>query len=356
MNDPRDKIASITDADHSRQVFFKKRAQGELPPSVFDIREVPIPSLSTGSLLCRNLYVSVDPYLRLKMYERESYTPPLEIGQTIPGLSIAQVVRADADGWQGGELVVISGGWQDYVVVRAEHAQRIDTKLAEPTAWLGPLGMTGMTAYAGLKVIGQPKQGETLVVSAAAGAVGSLVGQITKTFGCRAVGIAGGQAKCDFVCDTLHFDACIDYKTDGWQKQLAKACAGGVDIYFDNVGGSVSAGVMPLLNPFARVPLCGLISQYNGQGTSGPNAMDEWMRWMLVRRLTVRGFIVYDLAGSCPEFTEVMGGWLREGAVRNHVQLHHGFENIVPAFLGMLRGENMGKTVVQIADPITTVT
>jgi hypothetical protein len=336
---------------HSRQLFFAARPEGEPTPSVFGVRELPLPEPGPGQLLCRNLCLSVDPYLRLKMHPRESYTPPLQIGEAIPGRSIAQVVASRAPGWRAGDLLMASGGWQDFVALDAGAVQRVDTTVAGIADWLGPLGMTGMTAYAGLKEIGRPQPGETLVVSAAAGAVGSLVGQIAKALGCHVVGIAGSQAKCDFVTAELGFDACVDYKAQGWQERLRAACPRGVDIYFDNVGGAVSAGVWPLLNPFARVPLCGLISQYNGQHAAPPHALDEWMRWMLVRRLTVRGFIVTDLAGTCPEFTERMAQWLQEGRVRTRTQLHHGFENTVPAFLGMLRGDNLGKTLVQIAWP-----
>ena len=333
----------------NRQVFFQQRPQGEPQPSTFGVREVPLASIADGELLCRNLVVSVDPYLRLKMVQRESYTPPLEIGEAIPGRSIAQVVGSRAPGWQPGDLVAIAGGWQEYAVVAARHAQRIDASVAPPNAWLGALGMTGMTAYAGLKEIGQPVAGETLVVSAAAGAVGSLVGQVGKVFGCRVVGIAGTQRKCDFVRDELGFDDCVDYKAAGWEERLRAAVPQGIDIHFDNVGGAVSAAAFRLLNPFGRMPVCGLISQYNGQGTSAPTALDEWMRWILVRRLTVRGFIVSDLAPRYPEFIETMAGWLREGRVRVHEQVHEGFDQIVPAFLGMLRGDNVGKTLVHIA-------
>lgn len=333
----------------NRQLFFREQPQGEPQPTTFAVRELPVPQPGEGELLCRNVYVSVDPYLRLKMHQRESYTPPLEIGQAIPGLSVAEVVTSRAEGWKAGELVSIAGGWQDYAVVPARRAQRVDATIAAPTAWLSAMGMIGMTAYAGLKEICQPVAGETLVVSAAAGAVGGLAGQIGKALGCRVVGIAGTQHKCDFVREELGFDECVDYKAADWEERLRAALPQGADMYFDNVGGTVSAAAFRLLRPFGRMAICGLISQYNGQGSSAPNALDEWMRWILVRRLTVRGFIATDLVPRYPEFAETMGGWLREGRVRVREQMHQGFDQIVPAFLGMLRGDNVGKTLVRIA-------
>lgn len=334
----------------NRQIVFTGRPDGQPTASTFSVRTVPVPQPREGDLLCRNLYLSIDPYLRLKMHDRESYTPPLKIGQTVPGRNLAEVIETTVDGWNKGDLVVISGGWQDYVCSPAKFAQRVDPTLAPETAWLGALGMTGLTAYAGLMDIGKPVAGETVVVSAAGGAVGGLVGQIAKIKGCRVVGIAGTREKCNFVTETLGFDACIDYKQAGWEAALRDACPDGCDIYFDNVGGSVSAGVRPLLNVFARVAICGLISQYSGQQASEPTALDEWMRWILVRRLTVRGFIVTDLESAYPEFTSTMAKWLHEGRIVVREFMHQDFEQIVPAFLGMLAGENIGKSIVRIAN------
>ena len=335
----------------NRQVAFAARPNGEPTAETFFIREVPVPALESGQILCRNLMVSVDPYLRLKMYDRESYTPPLEIGETIPGRSVAQVVESAAPEFKAGDLVAIQGGWQEYEIVKARHAERVDPALANPVSWLGALGMTGFTAYGGLLSVGQPKEGETVVVSAAAGAVGLLVGQVARQVGCRVVGIAGGSEKCARVVSEFGFDACVDYRAADFEQQLTQATPEGVDVYFDNVGGEIAAAVTRRLNTFARVAICGLISQYNGQSDSDPKAMEEYLRWILVRRLTIRGFIVYDLHKNHPEFTEVMSGWLREGKVREVFQRYDGFEQIVPAFLGMLSGKNFGKSIVRIAEP-----
>jgi NADPH-dependent curcumin reductase CurA len=336
----------------NRQIAFAARPEGDATDRTFFVREAELSAPPEGQILCRTLWVSVDPYLRLKMYDRESYTPPLQIGETIPGRSIAQVMESADPAFKAGDLVVIPGGWQDYATVKAKHAERIDPAIASPESWLGALGMTGFTAYAGLLSVGKPKAGETVVVSAAAGAVGSLVGQVARQIGCRVVGIAGGAEKCARVVSEFGFDACVDYRAEDFPARLAAACPQGIDVYFENVGGKVAATVTPLLNTFARVVVCGLVSQYGGQAGTDPKALEEYFRWILVRRLTVRGFIVYDLYEEHPDFTTIVGGWLREGKLRERFETHEGFEQIVPAFLGMLKGRNFGKSIVRIADPV----
>ncbi|MCC5969073.1 MAG: NADP-dependent oxidoreductase [Pararhodobacter sp.] len=342
----------MTNALKNRQYVFAARPEDQATAARFGLVETDLPEPETGQILCRNLWLSVDPYLRLKMHDRESYTPPLQIGEAIPGTSVAQVVTSTDPAFQAGDLVAIAGGWQEYAVVKASGAQRVDPALSRPESWLGALGMTGFTAYGGLISIGQPKAGETVVVSAAGGAVGSLVGQIARQMGCRVVGIAGGPEKCRRTVERFGFDACVDYRATNFPEALADACPNGIDVYFENVGGRVSAAAMPLLNMFARVPVCGLISQYDGQSGTDPNALEEFMRWVLVRRLTLRGFIVYDLYKNHPEFTQTMAGWLRDGKIREEFNLHQGFDQVVPAFLSMLKGKSFGKTLVQIAEPV----
>lgn len=336
----------------NRQYVFAARPDEQATAECFGQIETEVRAPQPGEILCRNLWLSVDPYLRLKMHDRESYTPPLQIGEAIPGSSVAQVIATADPAYQEGDLVAIQGGWQEYAIVRAKHAQRVDPALSRPESWLGALGMTGFTAYGGLLSIGQPKAGETVVVSAAAGAVGSLVGQIARQLGCRVVGIAGGPEKCARTVERFGFDACVDYRADDFPVALAAACPDGVDVYFENVGGKVSAAVTPLLNMFARIPVCGLISQYDGQSGTDPKALEEFMRWVLVRRLTLRGFIVYDLYQNHPEFTETMANWLRAGKIREEFNLHEGFDQVVPAFLGMLKGQGFGKTLVRLAEPV----
>ncbi len=332
----------------NRQIFFARRPNGDPSSDAFDSRLANIATPSQGEILCRNLVLSVDPYLRLKMHDRRSYTPPLQIGEIIPGRSVAKVIESCSDAFRPGDHVVISGGWQDYAVVAASAAKKVDLSEAPIEAWLGPLGMTGQTAYAGLLDIGKPKAGDTLVVSGAAGAVGSLVGQIGKILGCRVIGIAGSGEKCRTVVNAFGFDACVNYREADFDAQLAGALSGGCDIYFDNVGGRISLAVSTHYSDFARVAVCGLISQYSQQQPLAPTSFDEFMRLVLTRRLTVRGFIISDLASGYDGFEKEMSAWLASGRIVPQNHAHHGFDKIVPAFLGMLSGDNTGKTLVHI--------
>jgi len=333
----------------NRQLYFSYRPDGTPTPDVFGERLVDVGAPGEGELLCRNLTVSVDPYLRLKMHDRRSYTPPLQIGEAIPGRAVAEVLESRAPGFSAGDHVMIYGGWQEYAVVSAKAAQKVDLATASAGAWLGPLGMTGMTAYAGLMHIGKPKAGETLVVSGAAGAVGGIVGQIGKILGCRVIGIAGGEEKCRSVTEHLGFNACLNYREPHLATRLENVCGGGADIYFDNVGGEISRAVASTFNNFGRFIVCGLVSQYSGQQPAEPTAFDEFMRLILTRKLTVGGFIVTDIEHHYPEFEETMAGWLKSGQVVHREHVRQGFDEIVPAFLGMLSGENTGKSIVHIA-------
>ncbi|MGB3501539.1 MAG: NADP-dependent oxidoreductase [Mesorhizobium sp.] len=338
-------------ADRNRQIFFARRPDGPPTADVFGQRDVEVPVAGEGELLCRNIAMSIDPYLRLKMYDRRSYTPPLKIDELIPGRNIAVVVESRAPGYSAGDHVAVSSGWQDFAVVRARAAKKVDLAAASAGAWLGPLGMTGMTAYTSLFDIGKPRADETLVVSGAAGAVGSVVGQIGKALGCRVVGIAGGEEKCAVVAGEFGFDACVNYRAADFEARLAKEIGGGCDIYFDNVGGAISRSVIGHFNDFGRMIVCGLISQYSGQQAAEATAHDELFRLVLTRRLTVRGFIVSDFAPDAfPNFESDMNGWLRDGKVVFREHTHSGFDRIVPAFMDMLSGGNTGKTIVHVGD------
>lgn len=332
----------------NRQIVFARRPEGEVTAEVFAERETGSMPVGDGEILCRNLVASIDPYLRLKMYNRRSYTPPLEIGQLIPGRTIAQVIESRSPKFQPGDHVAIGGGWQQYAAVPADTGKRVDLQTMSAGAWLGPMGMTGLTAYAGLMQVGQPKSGETLVVSGAGGAVGGIVGQIGKIMGCRVVGIAGTDDKCRTVREAMGFDDCVNYRDPQFEAKLASSLTDGCDIYFDNVGGMISRAVAQHLNDFARIPLCGLISQYDGQNAAEPTAFDEFTRLILTRRLMLRGFIVTDIASGSPDFEPVMARWLLEGKLKHSEHLLEGFEMLVPAFLGVLNGENTGKSIVQI--------
>jgi NADPH-dependent curcumin reductase CurA len=290
--------------------------------------------------------------MRGRMSSAPSYAPPVEIGEVMVGGTVAQVVSSDVQGYEAGDWVVAFGGWQDYTLSDGTGVINMGKSPQNPSWALGVLGMPGLTAWAGLTQIGQPKEGETLVVAGASGPVGATVGQIGKILGLRVVGIAGGSEKCQHVVDTLGFDACIDYKADSFADDLAKAVPDGIDIYFENVGGAVFDAVMPLLNPSARIPLCGLISQYNATALpEGPDRMNYLMGQLLRKRITMRGFIVFDDFGHLyPEFAKQMTGWVQEGKVKYREEMIEGLEQAPAAFVGLLRGEAFGKRVIHLAD------
>jgi hypothetical protein len=314
------------------------------------MEEVDVPSPREGDVLLRTLYLSLDPYMRGRMSEGPSYAPAVKIGEVMVGGTVSEVVASKSPEFKPGDLAVAYSGWQDYAVAEAKSLQKIDRSVAPISTWLGVLGMPGLTAYTGLLEIGQPRPGETVVVAAAAGAVGSVVGQIAKIKGCRAVGVAGGKQKCDYVVNELGFDACVDHRSNRFERELKAACAKGIDVYFENVGGQVLEAVVPLLNPFARVPVCGLIAHYNATALpAGPDRTPIVMRNILTKRLTFRGFIVFDFADRQEEFTTQMIQWLREGKVKFREDVVEGLENAVAAFQGLLQGRNFGKLVVKVA-------
>jgi len=334
----------------NRRIVLAARPVGEPVDENFRLEESDMPAPGEGETLLRTVYLSLDPYMRGRMNEAQSYAPPVEIGQVMEGSAVSEVVESKAAELRAGDLVVGHTGWQEYSVAGAKGLRRIDPNLAPISTALGILGMPGLTAYTGLLNIGQPQDGETVVVAAAAGAVGSAVGQIAKIKGCRAVGIAGGKQKCDIVVKEFGFDACIDHRSRTFARELKAACPQGVDIYFENVGGQVFGAVLPLLNPFARVPVCGLISQYNATGLpSGPDGVPLLLGAILVKRLTFRGFIVTDFGGQRPEFEKEMAQWLRTGRVKYREDVVDGLQNAVAAFKGLFRGQNVGKLLVRVA-------
>ena len=332
----------------NRAVLLQSRPRGEPKLSDFELVESPVPSPGEGEFLCRTIYLSLDPYMRGRMNDVKSYAQPAELGKPMVGGAVSEVVASNNPAFPTGSFVVGSTGWQAYAVSRGAGVRKLDPTAAPLSTALGVLGMPGMTAYVGLLDIGQPKPGETIVVSAAAGAVGSVVGQIAKIRGCRAVGVAGSEAKCEFVVKELGFDACVNHRSEPLVPALQKACPKGIDVYFDNVGGDVLAAVLRLLNPFARIPLCGLISQYNAaELPPGPNLFP-----LLANRALVRGFIVSDHGDRFADFYRDCVQWLREGRVRYREDVVVGLENAPEAFIGLLRGRNFGKLVVRVgADP-----
>ncbi|EEB71082.1 quinone oxidoreductase [Ruegeria sp. R11] len=336
----------------NRQFVLAERPKGEPTDNTLRLETTEVPTPGKGQMLLRNEYLSLDPYMRGRMSSAPSYAPPVEIGEVMVGGTVAQVVSSDVQGYEAGDWVVAFGGWQDYTLSDGSGVINMGKTPQNPSWALGVLGMPGLTAWAGLTQIGQPKEGETLVVAGASGPVGATVGQIGKILGLRVVGIAGGSEKCQHVVDTLGFDACIDYKADSFADDLAKAVPDGIDIYFENVGGAVFDAVMPLLNPSARIPLCGLISQYNATTLpEGPDRMNYLMGQLLRKRITMRGFIVFDDFGHLyPEFAKQMTGWVQEGKVKYREEMIEGLEQAPAAFVGLLRGEAFGKRVIHLAD------
>jgi len=329
----------------NRQVLLKSRPEGAPNLDNFELVEKPRPEAREGEVLMRTLYLSLDPYMHGRMSDAKSYAKPAEIGQPMLGGTVAEIIASRNPSYSVGDIVSGYGGWQEYAISNGAGLRKLDPKGAPVSTALGVLGMPGMTAYAGLLEIGQPKPGETVVVAAASGAVGSVVGQIAKIKGCRAVGIAGGREKCRFVADELGFDACIDHRGSDFAKQLEAACPNGIDVYFENVGGAVQQTVWPLLNDFARIPVCGLIAQYNAKSPMpGPDMFS-----VLRKRLLLRGFIVSDFRAKEVDFLRDASEWVRTGRLRYREDIAEGLEKAPAAFLGLLQGKNFGKMLVKIA-------
>ena len=334
----------------NRRIVLARRPQGEPREEDFRLETGPVPEAGAGQLLLRTRYLSLDPYMRGRMSDAPSYAAPVALGAVMAGQTVSVVEAGDVAGFAVGDLVVANSGWQDYGLSDGRDLIRIDPALAPPSYALGVLGMPGLTAYVGLLDIGQPKAGETVVVAAATGAVGSVVGQIAKLKGCKVVGVAGGREKCDYATTTLGFDACLDHRLAQLPQRLAAACPQGIDVYFENVGGAVLAAVVPLLNVHARVPLCGLISWYNLEKLpAGPDHTPLLLTTVLRKRVRIQGFIILDHAHRMRAFREDMGAWLREGRVKYREQLIEGLENAPRGLMGLLRGENFGKLVVRVS-------
>ncbi len=349
-NSPDNSSSLMQNRQQNRQVTLASRPVGVPRPENFNLINSEIPTPKKGEVLLRTVYLSLDPYMRGRMSDAKSYADPVAINEVMVGGAICRVEQSLNANFQVGDLVVSYTGWQDYALSNGDDLLTLPKSLSTPSYALGVLGMPGLTAYMGLLDIGQPKAGETVVVAAASGAVGSLVGQIAKLQGCRVIGIAGSEEKCRYVVDTLGFDGCINHKDSNLSQQLAEQCPQGIDVYFENVGGAVFDAVMPLLNASARVPLCGLISQYNAtQLPEGPDRLSQLMGLILVKRIKMQGFIVFDDYGHrYNEFSQAMGQWLAEDKIKYREDKVLGLEQAANAFIGLLQGENFGKVVVQV--------
>ncbi len=342
-------------AERNRQVLLARRPLGEPKPSDFRLEEKEIPVPREGEVLCKTIYLSLDPYMRGRMNETKSYADPVPIGGVMEGGTVSCVVSSKNQSFSEGDIVVSRTGWQDYATVPGSELRKVDPNIAPISTAVGVLGMPGMTAYTGLLNIGKPKQGETVVVAAASGAVGSIVGQIAKIKGCKAVGIAGSSEKCDYVTKTLGFDACLNHADPNFASQLSSECNNGIDVYFENVGGTVWESVLPLLNMFARIPVCGLISHYNATSLpEAPNRVPELMFKVLTHRLTLRGFIVRDYDSQQAEFLSNTANWLKNGEIQYREDFVDGLETAPEALIGLLKGNNFGKLVVRVSPDPTT--
>ena len=337
----------------NRQIRLAARPSGAPQPSNFEATKEPIPTPGPGELLGRTIYLSLDPYMRGRMNAGSSYTSPVELGDVMVGGAVSEVMESNHPDYTAGDIVFAYSGWQEYFVSSGEGMRKIDPSLGPISTAVGVLGMPGMTAYTGLLNIGKPQPGETLVVAAASGPVGSLVGQIAKIKGCRAVGVAGGQGKCDYVVDELGFDACLDHRGPDLPGRLAAACPDGIDIYYENVGGAVFEAVLPLFNEFARMPVIGTVAHYNAtELPPGPNKTPLFLRAILTKRITVRGMIVWDFADQEQDFLRDVSGWIRDGRVKYREDFVDGLENAPAALIGMLDGKNFGKLIVRVGhDP-----
>lgn len=339
----------------NRRLVLNQRPVGEPDANTFRLETVDVPEPKKGEFLVRNVYLSLDPYMRGRLSDRKSYAEPVALNDTMTGGTVGKVVSSKNDNFKPGDWVVTVGGWQDYAISDGSMTTHLDPKMANKSWALGILGMPGFTAWAGLTQIGQPKPGETLVVAAATGPVGSAVGQIGKQLGLRVVGIAGGPEKCAHAVKEFGFDACIDHKAPDFAEQLAKAVPDGIDIYFENVGGKVFSAVLPLLNLRARIPLCGNIVTYNNPDalSEGQDRTDLVMAYFQQNRITIRGFIIYDDFGHLyPEFISKVQPLIATGEIKYLEHMSEGLENAPDALNEVLRGENFGKRVIQITDEI----
>src|SRR6516164_7050422 len=301
----------------AKRIVLASRPVGEPKPSDFRIEEIPVPAPGPGQVLLRTIWLSLDPYMRGRISDAASYAQPVPIGGVIEAGTVCEVIASNNPAFAKGDIVLARAGWQTHALSDGKGLAKIDPKLAPISTAVGVLGMPGMTAYTGLLDIGRPQPGETVVVAAASGAVGSAVGQIARIKGARAVGIAGGKDKCEFVKNELGFDHCVDHRDPDLAARLKDACPKGIDVYFENVGGAVFDAVFPLLNPFARVPVCGLISMYNATSLSpGPILLSHLMRAILTKRLTFRGFIVSDFSAQYGDFMRDVSAWVREGRIK----------------------------------------
>ena len=329
----------------NKAIVLASRPQGWVKPGDFRLESMPTPAAKDGEVLVKNHWLSLDPYMRGRISDAKSYVPPVAIGAVMVGQTVGEVVESRHPGFKPGDNVLTSLGWQTHGVAKGGELTKVEAKAGVPLSYyLGVLGMPGLTAYFGLYEIGHPRAGNTLVVSAASGAVGSVVGQLGKASGCRVVGIAGGKAKCDYAVKELGFDACVDYKAGNLNEDLAAACPDGVDVYFENVGGAIMEAVMMRMNFASRMVVCGLISDYNATEPYGVKTV----RAILVNRIRVQGMIVFDWLARYPEGIKALSGLVAAGKIKYRESVVQGIENAPQGLVDLLQGKNFGKQLVKL--------
>jgi NADPH-dependent curcumin reductase CurA len=332
-----------------RRIVLASRPQGMVSLENFRLEEVPVPTPGPGQILVRQIYQSLDPYMRGRMNDGPSYAPPVPVGGVMEAGGVGEIVASQHPDWKVGDIVEGRLGWQEYVVPPYERLRRVNPKHGPISTANGVLGMPGMTAYFGLLDVGQPQPGDTVVVSAASGAVGAVVGQIARIMGCRVVGLVGSQAKADYIVNELGFDAAINYRTENLMQALARECPRGIDVYFENVGGAIWDAVVEHLALGARVAVCGRIAEYN---LAEPELVPRNMRFFIPKRVRMQGFLVFDFASRHPEATARMARWTKEGQIKYREDVVEGIENAPAAFLKLFSGENFGKLLVKVgAEP-----
>ncbi len=331
----------------NKQLLFVKRPEGEANASTWSLETNPIPEIGEGQILVKQHYVSLDPAMRGWMNDSKSYIAPMEIGSVMRAGAVGEVVESKNPKFQVGQYVVGTGGVQQYAATDGKGYYPVDPKMAPLPTYIGTLGMPGMTAYFGITEVGKIKEGDVVLVSGAAGAVGSIVGQVAKIKGCTVVGIAGGIDKCKYVVDELGFDACIDYKNENVQERLKEECPKGLDVYFDNVGGEILDIALSRLRMHARIVICGAISQYNNkQAVKGPSNYLS----LLVNRATMQGMVVFDYASRYMEGAQVLGGWMAQGKLKTREDVYEGIENFPDTYARLFSGDKMGKLVLKVIE------
>lgn len=336
-------------ATQNRRIVMRQHPDGDVRQSDFELQTGKLPPLSDGEILVRNEFLSLDPYMRLRMRPGRSYQPPLQAGELMPAQAVGEVIDSKAPAIARGAIVVARAGWQEYAVLPAAGVRVVDPALGPVSTALGVLGMPGVTAHYGLLHLGKPKPGQTVVVSAASGAVGSIVGQIARIKGCRVVGVAGGAEKCRYVVEELGFDACIDYRQADFEAQLEAATSDRVDVDFENVGGKVMDAVLGRLNDYARVVLCGAISHYQDGGESGEAVGITRVRDLLVNRASLQAFIISEHPEYWDGALADLSRWVKEGRIRYREDIAQGLESAPAAFMKLLQGGNFGKQLVRLA-------